>query len=141
MIATRRTTSAPRTSTVSSARYEKIEYSYNQNSRHFERTTESDRLPSWLRLDPVRDTTKYRNITHFLCSAQVGYTKAVNSGLQAVGMANCYAADMLADGSRSLLAIRFSADRSTMQVFVFWNFWKERTAHRLDFVKTFLINH
>ncbi len=138
MIATRRTPTAPRTSTATSARYEVFEYRYNGCTQHFERTTDSDRLPSWLRLDPVRDTTKYKNITYFLCSQQIGYTKAVNSGLQAVGVGGCYAADILADGRKSLLAVRFSADRATMQVFVFWNFWKERTAHRLDFVRTFL---
>jgi hypothetical protein len=138
---TRRTASAPRASIVSDARYEVFEYRYNDNSRHFERTTDSDRMPSWLRLDPVHDTTKYRNITHFLCSQQIGYKKAVNSGLQGVGRVGCYAADMLANGCKSLLAVRFNEDRSTMQVFVFWNFWKERTAHRLDFVKNFLITH
>lgn len=125
------------------AKYDVFTFAYNRNGEpstvhRYEKTTGGDRLPEWLRLDPVRDTTKYRNITHFLSSQQIGRSKAVNTGLQPVGAAGSYAGDVLTDAGKSLLAVQFNEDRTTLTVYVFWNFWKERTAHRLAFVRNFL---
>lgn len=124
------------------AKYECFDYIYNADTRHYDKTTGNERLPDWLRLDPVRDPSKYRNITHFLCSQQIGRSKAVNSGLQGVGLAGGYAGDILpTEGKKSLVAVQFNEAKTQMTVYVFWGFWKERTAHRLNYVKRFLIEN
>jgi hypothetical protein len=123
-------------------KYELFEYAYNDATHRYHKTAGGERLPYWLRLDPVRDPSKYRNITHFLCSQQIGRSKAVNSGLQGVGLAGGYAGDLLPiEGKKSLMAVQFNEAKTQMTVYVFWNYWKERTAHRLNFVKRFLIEN
>lgn len=135
MKATTRTTPSPFV-----AKFDIFRYSFNEETRYFDKVSGNDRLPNELHIEPVRNQTKYAHIgiTHFLRSRQVGHFKAVNTDLQPVSSPFSFSGDILLAGKKSLAAIQFNDSKTEISVYVFWGFWKEHTTHRLKYVRNFL---
>jgi hypothetical protein len=125
-------------------KFDKYSYIRQGETSYYQKTKGDDRMPEELRTEAVRFDEKYRTfgVTEFLSSRQKNGQTLFKTGLQ-----KChphrpfwYAGDWLHGGTKSLVAMAFNDDRTTLEVYVFRGLWKERTSHRLNYVRQFLQN-
>lgn len=121
--------------------FDRYDYARQSTADYFVKKQGDSRLPDELRIEPVRENSKYKlaGVTEFLCSRQKLGITALKTGLQQV----CYgrfffSGDMLESGKKHLLAIAMSKDKNLLVVFVFRGFYKHFTRERLKFVNDFL---